>query len=160
MQTTAAAAEAGKPEPCEEPDCDWTEEEVEALLIQAAEALPGMSLYVSSSGARILERGQYGLNKVSRWAPRYCTERERKALVVYAMSKVPHRTDLKQAHFAREFLNIHPTTLWRWRKAGVKKIARGLKRDGIPRFRLVPDKFGHLTLQFYKPEPPTQQDDQ
>lgn len=156
MQMTATAAEAA--DDCNEPDCDWTEGEIETLLIQAAGALPGMSLFVTSSCARILDRGAYGLNKVSHWAPRYCTENERKALIVYAMSKVPYRTDLKQSHFAKEFLNVHPTTLWRWRKSGVAKIARGLKKHGVPRFRLVPGKNNLLTLQFLKPEAATQAD--
>jgi hypothetical protein len=143
---------------CDDDECDWTTEEVESLLILVASRLAGLSLFISGSQARILDPRQYGPNKVMRWTPRYCTEKERKALIIYAMSKVPHRTDLKQAHFAKDFLNIHPTTLWRWRKSGAKKIAKGLKRDRIPRFLLVDDAHGHLTVQFLKPEPPTQQD--
>jgi hypothetical protein len=135
-------------------DYAWTEKDVEALLIQVAGALPGMSLFVSGSQTRILDPAHYGPEKVMRWMPRYCTEKERKAVTVYALSKSKHRTDLKQTQFAKDFLGIDPSTLWRWRKAGVKKITHGLKRDGIARFRLVDVGRGHLTVQFTRPDAP------
>src|SRR5436305_228266 len=97
--STPRAAAADETDEIDEPDCEWTEEEITALFLTVAGALPHMSLLVSRAGVSVIDRRAFGAEKVMNWPKRYCIEHETKALTIWSIAK--NRTDLKVAPYIK-----------------------------------------------------------
>lgn len=112
----------------------WTEQEVCELFVKACRALPGVTVF--SSNGRHQDPGAPrtpGPLKVLNWAERYLTKSERDAVILWATAEARRDGESVRA-FIREMRWGDPSTLYRRRRRGCKKIAVCLSRDAIAKF--------------------------
>lgn len=131
-------AQAPEPEAdTEEIDCNWTADQVSALMRKAMSRESGIAWMVSRRSIEAVGILPPSAEKVKLWLHRYLTEKERKAFAMWAMADAWKANGTSRAEFMREMnWDEPPSTISRRKKRAADKIAKCLRRDRIPIFSL------------------------